>query len=309
MEGFGFWFGQYGAMATPWGVVLTGACYAAAVVGFGFMIVTLIRSNCWTAPVTVVMSAPALFISGAVWPTANLHPAVAALAELIPSTHAIRASVAAAQDGALFADILPHCLFLLVLSVVYGLFGLLNLKVIPRTRANWPPTMSFDCLATLMTPFIDSHCHLTDPAFAQDLDAVIGRMKNAGMIAAVTIGCEDRDIEPLRALLDRYPGFLYGAWAVHPEYPDAREADADEIAERASEPGMAAVGETGLDFYWCKEPLDWQRDRFRRHIEAARRAQNRLSSMPAMQKPQRSKFSKRRCRRSRLCNALLLRNT
>ena len=83
------------------------------------MIVTLIRSNCWTAPVTVVMSAPALFISGAVWPTANLHPAVAALAELIPSTHAIRASVAAAQDGALF-------------SVVYGLFGLLNLKVIPE---------------------------------------------------------------------------------------------------------------------------------------------------------------------------------
>lgn len=136
--------------------------------------------------------------------------------------------------------------------------------------------MSFDCLATLMTPFIDSHCHLTDPAFAQDLDAVIGRMKNAGMIAAVTIGCEDRDIEPLRALLDRYPGFLYGAWAVHPEYPDAREADTDEIAERASEPGMAAVGETGLDFYWCKEPLDWQRDRFRRHIEAARRAQKPL---------------------------------
>ena len=128
--------------------------------------------------------------------------------------------------------------------------------------------MSFDFLATLMTPFIDSHCHLTDPAFAQDLDAVIGRMKNAGMTAAVTIGCEDRDIEPLRALLDRFPGFLFGAWAVHPEYPDAREADADEIAERASEPGMVAVGETGLDFYWCKEPLDWQRDRFRRHIEA-----------------------------------------
>ena len=129
--------------------------------------------------------------------------------------------------------------------------------------------MSFDCLATLMTPFIDSHCHLTDPAFAQDLDAVISRMKNASMTAAVTIGCEDRDIEPLRALLDRFPGFLFGAWAVHPEYPDAREADADEIAERASEPGMVAVGETGLDFYWCKEPLDWQRDRFRRHIEAA----------------------------------------
>ena len=121
-----------------------------------------------------------------------------------------------------------------------------------------------------MTPFIDSHCHLTDPAFAEDLDAVIDRMKAAGMTAAVTIGCEDGDIVPLRKILDRFPGFLYGAWAVHPEYPDAREADVDEIAERAMEPGMAAVGETGLDFYWCKEPLDWQRARFRRHIEAAR---------------------------------------
>ena len=123
-----------------------------------------------------------------------------------------------------------------------------------------------------MTAFIDSHCHLTDRAFAEDLDAVIARMKADGMPAAITIGCEDDDVAPLRALLDAHPGFLFGAWAVHPEYPDAREADVDEIAERASEPGMVAVGETGLDFYWCKEPLDWQRARFRRHIEAARRA-------------------------------------
>lgn len=122
------------------------------------------------------------------------------------------------------------------------------------------------------TPFIDSHCHLTDRAFDADREETIARMKAAGMPAAVTIGCEDGDIAPLRALLDAHPGFLFGAWAVHPEYPDAREADVDEIAERASEPGMCAVGETGLDFYWCKEPLDWQRDRFRRHIAAARLA-------------------------------------
>ena len=36
------------------------------------------------------------------------------------------------------------------------------------------------------------------------------------------------------------------------------------------------MGETGLDFYWCKEPLDWQRERFRKHIRAARIAKKPL---------------------------------
>ena len=124
----------------------------------------------------------------------------------------------------------------------------------------------------MLTPYIDSHCHLTDKAFDEDREAAIERMKDAGMVAGITIGCEDGDIKPLRAILNDHPGFLFGAWAVHPEYPELREADVDEIAERANEPGMVAVGETGLDFYWSKEPLDWQRDRFRRHIAAARKA-------------------------------------
>lgn len=121
-----------------------------------------------------------------------------------------------------------------------------------------------------MTPFIDTHCHLTAPQFDEDRDEIVLRMKAAGMTAAVTIACDDEDLPKLAALLPQYEGFLFGAWAVHPEYPDHREADVDEIAEVASRPGMVAVGETGLDFYWCKEPLDWQRARFRRHIAAAK---------------------------------------
>ena len=138
MEGFGFWFSQYGAMGTPEGVVLTGACYAAAVTAFGSLIVTFIRDNCWTAPVTVILSAPALLISGAVWPTENLNPAVVNLAQFIPSTPAIHASVAAAQDGAAFADILPYCLHLVILTAVYGLLALMRLKTLsdqPRQLA------------------------------------------------------------------------------------------------------------------------------------------------------------------------------
>ena len=99
----------------------------------------------------------------------------------------------------------------------------------------------------MLTPYIDSHCHLTDKAFDEDREAAIQRMKDAGMVAGITIGCEDGDIKPLRAILDAHPGFLFGAWAVHPEYPELREADVDEIAERANEPGMVTGSGTASD--------------------------------------------------------------
>lgn len=117
--------------------------------------------------------------------------------------------------------------------------------------------------------FIDTHSHLNSEAFDEDRDAVVERMKAAGMAAALVIGCEADDLPAVEALTASHPGFLFGAWALHPEYPDKPEPTVEEIAQIASRPGMVAVGETGLDFYWCKEPLDWQRLRFRRHIEAA----------------------------------------
>ena len=60
----------------------------------------------------------------------------------------------------------------------------------------------------MLTPYIDSHCHLTDKAFDEDREAAIERMKDAGMVAGITIGCEDDDIKPLRAILDAHPGLL-----------------------------------------------------------------------------------------------------
>ena len=118
--------------------------------------------------------------------------------------------------------------------------------------------------------FIDSHSHLNSDAFDDDRDEVIARMKAAGMVAAMVIGCEADDLPKVETLLASHPGFLFGAWALHPEYPDHPEPSLETIIEICSRPEFVAVGETGLDFYWCKEPLDWQRARFRRHIEAAR---------------------------------------
>ena len=101
-------------------------------------------------------------------------------------------------------------------------------------------------------------------------------MRAGGMAGAMVSACNDDDLPKTIEIVEAHPGFLFGAWAVHPEYPDHREASEEEIARVASHPQFKAVGETGLDFYWCKEPLDWQRERFRKHIRAARIAKKPL---------------------------------
>ena len=120
-------------------------------------------------------------------------------------------------------------------------------------------------------PWIDTHAHLSSSRFDEDRADVIARMKAAGMVACVTIACDEEELDPLLRLLEQYPGYLYGAWALHPELDQAPEVPTEKLLAVAQHPSMVAVGETGLDFYWCKEPLDWQRARFRQHIAVARR--------------------------------------
>ena len=58
---------------------------------------------------------------------------------------------------------------------------------------------------------------------------------------------------------------------VHPDYEDIEEPTVERLIESADHPKVVAIGETGLDYFRLQEPLNWQRDRFRTHIRAARR--------------------------------------
>jgi TatD DNase family protein len=63
---------------------------------------------------------------------------------------------------------------------------------------------------------------------------------------------------------------LWGSVGVHPDYEDEIEPTVDDLISRSQHQKIVAIGETGLDYYRLAGDLDWQRERFRIHIRAAR---------------------------------------
>lgn len=116
----------------------------------------------------------------------------------------------------------------------------------------------------------DSHSHINGPEFDADRPEVLAHMHEAGLEGAMVVACDYGEEEKLFDVLDMAPGYLFGAWALHPEYKERRECTVDEIIAICRDPRIRAVGETGLDYHWCKGDLAWQKNRFARHIEAAK---------------------------------------
>lgn len=63
---------------------------------------------------------------------------------------------------------------------------------------------------------------------------------------------------------------VYASVGVHPNEREGREPTVDELVRLADDPRVVAIGETGLDYFRSEGDLEWQKERFRRHIRAAR---------------------------------------
>lgn len=122
---------------------------------------------------------------------------------------------------------------------------------------------------------VDSHCHLDFPDYAERLPELLAAMQANSVGAAVCIGVNLEDFPRVLALAESQP-HLYATVGVHPEYTDAEEPDVARLVQLASHPKVIAIGETGLDYYWQKDQPEWQRVRFRNHIQAARQVQKPL---------------------------------
>lgn len=117
--------------------------------------------------------------------------------------------------------------------------------------------------------FVDSHCHINFPDFAEDSDAVVARMAAAQVTHALCISVTYPEWPSVVALAERHAN-IYATAGVHPDYEDIDEPTVLSLLERAQHPKVQAIGETGLDYYRLKGDLEWQRERFRIHIRAAR---------------------------------------
>ncbi len=117
---------------------------------------------------------------------------------------------------------------------------------------------------------VDSHCHLNFPELAAKVDEALALMRENGVTHALCVSVTLEDFPQVRALAERY-AHIFGSVGVHPDYPDVPVVGEDELIALARHPKIVAIGETGLDYFRIKGDCEWQRERFRTHIRAARR--------------------------------------
>ena len=118
---------------------------------------------------------------------------------------------------------------------------------------------------------VDSHCHLDLPELAGNLPQLLDAMQRNDVGCAVCIGVTLEDFPRVLNLAGTYSN-LFATVGVHPENTGIKEPTVDELVDLANHPRVIGIGETGLDYYWHKDAPEWQRDRFRTHIRAARGA-------------------------------------
>ena len=123
--------------------------------------------------------------------------------------------------------------------------------------------------------FVDSHCHLSFPELKDKLPDILADMRSAQVDQAICICTQMEEFETVHGLALAHDT-LWATVGVHPDTEDMREPDVAELVRLAALPRVVAIGETGLDYYRLNgrsvADMEWQRERFRTHIRAARQA-------------------------------------
>ena len=127
--------------------------------------------------------------------------------------------------------------------------------------------------------FTDSHCHLSFSELSSRLPEIRSAMEVAKVDRALCICTTLEEFPEVRQLAVDHDNF-WATVGVHPDNEDVHEPSFDDLMSLGQHPRVLAIGETGLDYYRLNgrsiEDMEWQRERFRTHIRAARALQKPL---------------------------------
>lgn len=115
---------------------------------------------------------------------------------------------------------------------------------------------------------VDSHCHLNFPELLANLPAIKESMKANEVGHALCISVTLPDFPQVLALAETNANF-FASVGVHPDYENIEEPSVAGLLALADHDKVVAIGETGLDYFRLTGDLEWQRTRFRTHIQAA----------------------------------------
>ncbi len=117
---------------------------------------------------------------------------------------------------------------------------------------------------------VDSHCHLDFPDFAGDLDAVVARARESGVVGLQTICTRVSEFDRVLSVAERYDD-IWCSVGIHPHNAESEPAvDAERLIALARHPKVIGIGETGLDYHYEHSPRSVQQANFRAHIRASR---------------------------------------
>jgi len=123
-----------------------------------------------------------------------------------------------------------------------------------------------------MTGLVDSHCHLDrldlEP-FDNSFDRLIQDTLDSGVEHMLCVCIDTESYPSMLSLVESYREISISV-GVHPNDHERHEPEPEELAALANHTKNVAIGETGLDYFRSEGELEWQQQRFRRHIQAAR---------------------------------------
>lgn len=125
--------------------------------------------------------------------------------------------------------------------------------------------------------YTDSHCHLNFPELMSNLNNIKQAMRDADVSRALVICTTLEKFDEVHGLALANEN-MWATVGVHPDNEGVREPSLQDLLDGAARPKVVAIGETGLDYYQMDErkggrtvaDMEWQRERFRTHIRAAR---------------------------------------